>query len=149
MFLQKTGLAAVAATGFAILFNVPKRMLGYCAIGGAFAYAFRLVLLLAGIPLEIATFLAAAALSLLSVDTARRVRAHPKAFTVAAMIPMVPGVPFFTTLLAIVELNGRGVSPELLETAIGQGLKAVSILAAIAVGLAVPGMLFYRRRPVV
>jgi uncharacterized membrane protein YjjB (DUF3815 family) len=98
-----------------------------------------------GLPVELATFVAAAVVSLLGVYIAQRMRAHPKVFTVAAMIPMIPGVPFFTALIAVVEIQRRGLTPELFSTAVSSGF----IVAALAVGLAVPGLLFYRRKPVV
>jgi len=149
--LQDMALAAVPAVGFALVFNVPARMLGYCAMGGAIGHGLRFLLIdkSVGMPIEWATLIAAAAVSLIGVQLAKRLRAHPKVFTVAAMIPMVPGVPFFTALLAIVEINRTGVTEALLQTAIHQGLRALFIVGALAVGLAIPGLLFYRRRPVV
>ena len=65
------------------------------------------------------------------------------------MIPMIPGVPFFTALLAVVEIQRHGMTPELLSTVVTSGLRATFVVAALAVGLAVPGLLFYRRKPVV
>ena len=67
----------------------------------------------------------------------------------AAIIPMIPGVNSFTALLAMVDLERKGFSQELLKTAIDNGLRAFFIVAALAVGLAMPGLLFYRRKPVV
>ena len=147
--LRDMALAAVPAVGFALVFNVPTRMLGYCAMGGAIGHGLRFLLVRGGMPVEWATLLAAAVVSLIGVQLARRLRAHPKVFTVAAMIPMVPGVPFFTALLALVEINRTGVTDALLETAIRSGLRAFFVIGALAVGLAIPGLLFYRRRPVV
>lgn len=147
--VQDMALAAVPAVGFALVFNVPTRMLGYCAMGGAVGHGLRFLLVHARIPIEWATFLAAAVVSLIGVQLARRLRAHPKVFTVAAMIPMVPGVPFFTALLAVIEINRSGMTQPLLQTAIEQGLRAFFIIGALAIGLAIPGLLFYRRRPVV
>jgi len=146
--LRDMALAAPPAVGFAIVFNVPLRMLGYCAAGGAIGHGLRFLLVSAGMPIEWATLLAAAVVSLIGVQLAGRLRAHPKVFTVAAMIPMVPGVPFFTALLAVVEINRSGLSEPLLQTVISEGLRALFIIAALAVGLAIPGLLFYRRRPV-
>mgnify|MGYP005852795327 CR=1 FL=1 len=147
--LQDMALAAVPAVGFALVFNVPTRMLGYCAMGGAVGHGLRFLLHRGGVPIEWASLVAAAVVSLIGVQLARRLRAHPKVFTVAAMIPMVPGVPFFTALLALVEINRTGVTEALLQTAISQSLRALFIIGALAVGLAMPGLLFYRRRPVV
>lgn len=148
--VQQMALAAVPAVGFGMVFNVPVRVLGYCAAGGALGRGLRYLLIEGGgLPIEWSTLLAAAAVSLLGVAVAQRLRAHPKVFTVAAMIPMIPGVPLFTTLIAIAQIQQKGLSNELLSTAITQGLKAMFIVAALAVGLAVPGLLFYRRKPVV
>lgn len=149
--LQDMALASVPAVGFALVFGVPTRMLGFCAMGGAVGHGLRFLLINppVGMPIEWATLLAAAVVSLIGVRLATRLRAHPKVFTVAAMIPMVPGVPFFSALLAIVEISRTGVTDQLLQTAIHSGLRALFIISALAVGLAIPGLLFYRRRPVV
>jgi uncharacterized membrane protein YjjB (DUF3815 family) len=147
--LLNMGLAAVPAVGFALVFNVPRGALVYCAAGGAIGRGLRFLLVTGGLPVELATFVAAAVVSLLGVYIAQRMRAHPKVFTVAAMIPMIPGVPFFTALIAVVEIQRRGLTPELFSTAVSSGLRATFIVAALAVGLAVPGLLFYRRKPVV
>jgi uncharacterized membrane protein YjjB (DUF3815 family) len=148
-FLQNMMLASVPAVGFGLVFNVPRGALAYCAAGGAIGRGGRYLLVTAGLPVELATFVAAAIVSLLGVYIAQRMRAHPKVFTVAAMIPMIPGVPFFTALLAVAEIQRHGMTPELLSTAVTSGLRATFIVAALAVGLAVPGLLFYRRKPVV
>jgi uncharacterized membrane protein YjjB (DUF3815 family) len=147
--LQQMVLAAVPAVGFGMVFNVPVRALVYCAAGGAIGRGLRFGLHESGVPFELATFLAAAAVSFLGVYIAQRLRAHPKVFTVAAMIPMIPGVPFFTALIAVVEIQRHGLTEELLSTAVTSGLRASFVVAALAVGLAVPGLLFYRRKPVV
>jgi len=142
-------LAAVPAAGFGMAFNVPVRAVLYCAGFGAFARGLRFSLVEAGIPFELATFMAASTTSLISVYVAQRFRAHPKVFTVAAMIPMIPGVPFFTALIAIMEIQRKTMTPELWATAVNSGLRACLIVAALAVGLALPGLLLYRKRPVV
>ncbi len=148
--LQQMALAAVPAVGFGMVFHVPARVLGLCAAGGALGRGLRYLLVEgAGLPVAPSTLLAAAAVSLLGVAVAQRLRAHPKVFTVAAMIPMIPGVPLFTTLIGIAQIQRTGLTDELLATVVKHGLQATFIVAALAVGLAVPGLLFYRKRPVV
>jgi uncharacterized membrane protein YjjB (DUF3815 family) len=148
-FLHNAALAAVPAVGFGMAFNVPARILGWCALGGAVGRGLRFLLVQAGLPLAWATLLAAAAVSFLGVAAAQRLRAHPKVFTVASVIPMVPGVPMFTALLALSQIQRKGPTPELLTTVLTSGLDATFIVAALAVGLAVPGLFVYRSRPVV
>jgi len=135
--------------GFGMVFNVPTHALIYCAAGGALGRGLRFLLAEAGIPFELATFVAATVVSLLGVVIAQRLRAHPKVFTVAAMIPMIPGISFFTALIAIMEMQRTSMTPALLATALNSGLRTAMIVAALAVGLAVPGLFLYRKRPVV
>lgn len=147
---QQAALASLPAVGFGMVFHVPPRVLALCAAGGALGRGLRYLLFAgAGVPMAWSTLVAAATVSLLGVFVARRLRAHPKVFTVAAMIPMIPGVPLFRTLITLVEIQQKGPGDGLLATAISSGLQAFFIVAALAVGLAAPGLLYYRRRPVV
>lgn len=150
-FLGNAALAAGAATGFGLSFNVPARVLWFCAAGGALGRGVRLLLIESGIGMSVewATFLAAALVSMLGVLVGQALRAHPKAFTVAAMIPMIPGVPIFTALIAIAKMQHSGMTGALLETATNSGLRALFVVVALAVGLAVPGLFFYRRKPMI
>ena len=147
--LQTAALAAVPAVGFGMAFHVPPRILCWCALGGALGRTLRLGLLQTGMAAAWATFLGATAVSWLGVWAAQRLRAHPKVFTVAAVIPMVPGVPMYKTLLALSQMQRNGVTNDLLSTALSEGLNVTFIVAALAVGLAVPGLFVFRRRPVV
>ncbi|MCX7868799.1 MAG: threonine/serine exporter family protein [Terrimicrobiaceae bacterium] len=148
--LESAALASLPALGFAMLFNVPRSALGYAAGGGALARGIKTALV-AGLALspEAATLAAATALGFCGVVWARQLQAHPKVFTVAAAIPLVPGVPACNSLLAILEISQRGFSAELGEIAVENGLAALLATAAMAVGLAAPGLLFFRKKPVV
>lgn len=141
--------AAIPAVGFAMVFNVPQKALKYCAIGGAIGHGCRYLMMHFGLPIEWATFFAATLVGLIGVHWSHRFLAHPKVFTVAALIPMVPGVFAYKAMIAMVEINHLGYSPELIATCMENFLKAMFIIAGLAVGLAVPGLLFYRRRPIV
>ncbi|WP_411063087.1 threonine/serine exporter family protein [Vibrio rotiferianus] len=141
--------AAIPAVGFAMVFNVPQRALIYCAVGGAIGHGSRYLMMHFGLPIEWATFFAATLVGMIGVHWSHRFLAHPKVFTVAALIPMVPGVFAYKAMIAMVEINHLGYSPELIATCMENFLKAMFIIAGLAVGLAVPGLLFYRRRPIV
>lgn len=147
--LEDMVLAAIPAVGFGMLFNVPRRVLGHCAVLGGLGHGLRFLLVRGGVPVEIGTLIAASLISFAGVWQAQRLRAHPKVFTVAAVIPMIPGVPLFTALITIQQIYLKGASPELIAQAIGAGLKAFFIVTALAVGLAMPGLILFRRRPVV
>jgi uncharacterized membrane protein YjjB (DUF3815 family) len=142
-------VAAVPAVGFALIFNVPRHALGYCAMGGAIGHGLRFLLLNYGMPIEWATLIAAGVVSFIGVYWAQKLLAHPKVFTVAAIIPMIPGKLAFTAVLALFEFNHEGATVVLLTSFFGAFLKMFFITAALAAGLAMPGLLYYRRRPVV
>ncbi len=141
--------AAIPAVGFGLVFNVPSSALGYCALGGAIGHGSRYLMMHFGVPVEWATFFAATMVGLIGVYWSQKFLAHPKVFTVASLIPMVPGVFAYRAMIAILKINNIGLSPELLEQFIENFLKAMFIIAGLAIGLAVPGLLFYRRRPIV
>jgi uncharacterized membrane protein YjjB (DUF3815 family) len=147
--LANAVLAAVPAAGFGMLFNVPFRMLGACALGGAVGRVVRLLLVKGGLALPGATLLAAAVVSFLGVWVAQRMRAHPKVVTVAAVIPMVPGRTLYSALLEIGAMERAGPTPDLVASALRNGLEATFVVAALAVGLATPGLFVFRRRPVI
>lgn len=147
--LQDILIAAIPAVGFGMLFNVPRAVLGKCALLGGLGHGLRFVLLEAGVPIEVATLLAATAISFVGVWLAQHLRAHPKVFTVAAVIPMIPGVPLFTALITIQQIYAKGASQALLTQAINSGLRAFILIGALALGLAMPGLLYFRRKPVV
>lgn len=147
--LEDMALAAVPAVGFGMLFNVPTAVLANCAILGAGCHGLRFLLLRAGVPIELATLIATSLISFIGVWLAQRLRAHPKVFTVAAVIPMIPGVPLFTALITLQQIYEKGATQPLLAQAINAGLRASVLVAALAIGLAMPGLLYYRKRPVV
>ncbi|GAD78748.1 threonine/serine exporter family protein [Vibrio ezurae] len=141
--------AAIPAVGFALVFNVPKNALFYCALGGAVGHGSRFFLMHFGMPIEWATLFAATLVGFIGVIWSHRFLAHPKVFTVAAMIPMVPGVYAFNAMIAMVEINQAGYTPVLFASLIENFLTAMFIIAGLAVGLAMPGLFIYRRRPIV
>lgn len=141
--------AAIPAVGFALVFNVPVHALRFCAILGAVGHGSRYLMMHFGIPIEWATFFAASIVSFIGVYWSKKFLAHPKVFTVAGIIPMVPGVFAYKAMIAMVQINHDGFSLLLLQTLMENFLKAMFIIAGLAVGLAVPGLLFYRRKPIV
>ncbi|QFU25197.1 threonine/serine exporter family protein [Shewanella eurypsychrophilus] len=142
--------SAIPAVGFAMVFNVPRRFLPYCALAGALGHSSRTLLLHIGLPIEWATFIAAALVGLITIGFAKRHLAPPLMYAVAAIIPMIPGTYAFNTVIALVQLTAQSeISPELTYQVISNGLKTVFILGALSVGLAMPSLLYFRTRPVI
>ena len=119
--------SAIPAVGFAMLFSVPPRFLKYCALVGASSFV-----------------------SLVFVYLSRRLLAPRPIFTVACIIPMIPGKFAFNTIIAVLSMNSsEGASAHLIGAAIENGLKTLFILMALSFGLAIPPLIIYRNRPIV
>ena len=150
LLLNDWFFAAIPAVGFALLFNVPPRALKFCAALGALGHGTATLLKLAQVTPVFATFFAAALVGSLGVWLAQRYhRAHPKVFTVAAVIPMFPGIPAYKAMLALVLIEKEGYSPERFAVMVDQFVQTGFWLSALVFGLALPGLLFYRQKPVV
>ncbi|WP_315709268.1 threonine/serine exporter [Brenneria uluponensis] len=145
--LQDMILAAVPALGFAMVFNVPVKALRYCALLGALGHGARFLMIHFGAPIEWASFLASIMIGIIGIHWSRWLLAHPKVFTVAAVIPMFPGIPAYTAMISVVELSHLGYSEVLMQTLMTNFLKASFIVGALSIGLSLPGLWLYRKRP--
>lgn len=142
--------ASIASVGFAMVFNVPKHTLKYCAFGGAITYMARTSFLHLGLGIEVSTFLAATIIGIIALYWSRKYIIPRPVYTVASIIPMIPGTFAFTAMISLVDMNTHGVTPELINIFIVNGLKAISILGAITLGLALPSLYFMRlNRPII
>jgi len=142
--------AAIASLGFAMVFNVPKHTLKYCAFGGAITYNFRTIFLELDFGIELATFLASAIIGVVALYWSRKYKVPRPVYTVASIIPILPGTYAFNAMVTLISINRFGAKPELVELFIHDGLKSISILFAITFGLVLPSLYFLRlNRPVI
>ena len=123
-------LAAIPAVGFAMVFNVPVRALRWC-----------------GLNIEWSTFMASMLVGTIGIQWSRWYLAHPKVFTVAAVIPMFPGISAYTAMISAVKISQLGYSEPLMITLLTNFLTASSIVGALSIGLSIPGLWLYRKRP--
>lgn len=144
---QDMVLSAIPAVGFAMVFNVPQRALPWCALLGAIGHGSRMAMMTAGFNIEWATFLAALLVGSIGIQWSRWYLAHPKIFTVAAVIPMFPGISAYTAMISAVQISHHGYSEVLMVALVSNFLKATSIVGALSIGLSVPGLWLYRKRP--
>jgi len=150
LLLKDALLAAIPATGFAMVFNVPPRVLPYCAAAGALGHSLRTLLLETQLlDLEWATLMASISIGFIGVYWSRKLLLPRPTFTVAAIIPMIPGSLAFKAMIAVVHINEKGYSQELLAVAVENGLKSVFIIGALAIGLAIPSLLIFRQKPII
>ncbi len=142
--------AAIPAIGFAMVFNVPKHTLVYCALGGAIAYTSRTLLMKINIPLELSTFLASTIVGIVALYWSRKYIIPRPVYTIASIIPLLPGTYAFTAVINLISMNAHGVTPELITIFIDNSLKTIIILGAIGFGLALPSLYYIRyNRPII
>ena len=147
LLAQDAVLSAIPAVGFAMVFNVPQRALPWCALLGAIGHTSRTAMMITGLNIEWSTFLAAMLVGSIGIKWSRWYLAHPKVFTVAAVIPMFPGISAYTAMISAVKLSHFGYSDALLITLVTNFLKASAIVGALSIGLSLPGLWLYRKRP--
>jgi len=146
-------MGALAATGFAMLFSVPRRALAMCAICGAAGVMLRIVLMQAtggAVHIAMATFCSALMVAILSEILSQRTGLPPTVYSVAGVIPMIPGGYMFRSVtywLSIASDNAEAYDLVVFSESMHLAAMALLILAAIALGIAAPNLIFYRRRP--
>lgn len=131
-----------AAIGFAVLFNVPVRTLliiwVMAAIGGLTKVLMIHYLLVGPV---FGSLCGATLIGILSIPAAHNKHAPPMVFAIPAVIPMVPGVFAYRTMLGLIKLAGDHVMANYNETiadTLNNGLKAMFIVMALAGGVAIP-----------
>jgi uncharacterized membrane protein YjjB (DUF3815 family) len=145
LLIQKGCWAAVAALGFAVLFNVPKYALPYCALIGALGYALRTALMSAGTGMVSATLFAALLIGVLAAILAQRFAVSATLFAVSPAIPLVPGTYAYKAVLGVVMFaNSPELEPggEVLLAAFDHGLKATLTIVFLSLGIALPGLVW-------
>ncbi len=152
LVLEDAVFSAIAAVGFAVLFNVPRRALLWCGIIGAVGHALR-TFFIQQFTIEIipATFFACVAMGFISSWRASKMRLPSIVFQVTGAIPMVPGVFAFQAMLGLLALAGIETANivEPLSHFATNGVKTGVILGAIALGTIAPTLLFHRQKPIV
>jgi uncharacterized membrane protein YjjB (DUF3815 family) len=122
-------VAGVAALGFGVLFNVPRRGLFGVALTGATAALVQMLALQLHFAHIAATFLAAAAVGASSQLLARRLAMPAYVFSTTGFIPLVPGVAAYTAVMEFAQHN--------LNAGLESAVTALSLTLAIGAGLGV------------
>ncbi|NOK59684.1 MAG: hypothetical protein GFH27_549285n208 [Chloroflexi bacterium AL-W] len=120
-------LAASAAIGFAVLFNVRWRMLVFCGLIAGIAYSVRQGALLVEVPTEAAIFLAGLTIGVLSEVLARIWKLPTALFSIPSFIPFVPGVLGFSTIINFVNADYTTGLETLVRTTLLVGALAAGI----------------------
>ena len=141
--------AALAATGFAIISNPPRRAIMISAFLAAVGHGLRYFLIhsdLFGMRITIASFFAAFIIGIISIGFAKRIHCPAEVFSFPSLLPMIPGMYAYKTLLAINRLlhSESGGATEYIINIFQNGLTAVFILFALVLGVSIPVFLFHK-----
>lgn len=123
----------VGVFGFAITFNTPVRVAAVAAMIGAAANPLRLWTVQAGWPPLLATVLAATAIGMAAGWASQRILAPRITLSVPAVLIMIPGAATYRAAVALIDHDA--------VSALANGSAAISIVVALAAGLAIARML--------
>ena len=143
--------AAVAAVGFAIISNPPRKTLLISAILAAIGHSSRYLLM--NLPffetnIASASFVAALLIGCLALPFAHWVRVPVEVFTFPSLLPMIPGVFAYRSIQSLTKFLGSSNSADsqqYINLFFYNGLTTVFVLAALVVGIAIPFFIFRKQ----
>lgn len=144
-FIEYAIAAAVSAMGFATIFNTPKRLMPWVAMGGIIAVCSRNFINLGpsngnvGLDLGpiIGTLCGSALISIINIKVMHLLHTPHQCISIPAVIPMVPGVLMYRALYGFIDM--QGIVGEV-TFAVHCGINAVLILVMIAIGVDIPNI---------
>jgi hypothetical protein len=143
-YLNQALAAILAAGGFSIMFNTPKKLLAIIAVEGIITMLIRNVIMLEfGLPQAIGSFAAAAVVGIAALKIIRIVHTPNTLLIIPPVIPLVPCVLLYRLLFAVLHIQTISVE-ELLE-ALRFGVDGITIILAIVVGVSIPNIFIQRR----
>lgn len=144
---QDALFSALAAAGYAVLFNVPPRIIWACMVCGVASHTLRTLLLHAGIDILAGTLIGALAVGILAHVFARYYQAPVVAFAFAGVVAMIPGVYAFRAVIASVQVAHGGAGASLIGDTLALLFTVLLMVAGIGVGIAAPALILTRWRP--
>lgn len=133
---------AIAAIGFAMNFNVPRRTLFAISLLAVMGMCVRNFLGFdLGLGLVIGSLVAASLISIVAVRLVQPTRSPNHVLTIPSVIPMVPGILMYRGIFGLVHFNNE---VDLFMRSFGHLLTAALILLCLSIGVAIPNI-FARR----
>ena len=137
---------ALAAMGFGVLFNAPRRSLWMILLVGFLGgfTKFGLMLPLIGARIVFASFLACLVIGFAGVFLGNWKKLIPMMITIPSVIPLVPGVFFYRAILGLISLAQVPEEnyTQLVNQTIYNGTMTVLVLLGITLGVVIPLIFF-------
>ncbi|MCD8164696.1 MAG: threonine/serine exporter family protein [Bacteroides sp.] len=142
--------AAIAAIGFALISNPTRNAIPVAAFLAAVGHGFRFFLIhteLFTMDIATASFLAAFSIGMIAIPFARYIHCPAEVFAFPSLLPMIPGMYFYKSILALSNFMRTTDEVASMEYLIGffrNGTTAIFVLFALVVGAALPIFIFHR-----
>ncbi len=141
IIFYKAFWCSLAAVGFGILFNVPRKNLVVVWVGGLIVGLVKFsVLQYVSSSIILASFLAALIMSIYSMFIAYARLEPQMLLAIPCVIPLVPGAFAYRTMLGLMKLSGN-VGPDYSRTlseTVHFGVLTVFIIMAFTLGIIIP-----------
>ena len=135
IYLEQIITSFIASAAFGVIFNAPKESLVKCGLSGMLGWIVYYLLTSYGYGTVLGTLAASFLIAFISHLFAKHYKMPMIIFSVAGVIPLVPGGLAYDTMRNFVEND--------YNTGIALGVKALMISGAIAVGLIFSEVLNY------
>jgi len=138
-------LAAIAAIGFAVISNPPRKAIFVSAILAALGHSLRFFLIKSGLDISLSTFVAATFIGLLSIVFARIIHCPAEVFSFPSLLPMIPGMFAYRTILSVIRFMQNSdviKSQQFMMDFFHNGMTTLFILLALVVGVSLPILFF-------
>lgn len=142
--LLKSFWAGIGAIGFAVLFNVPRRVIFPIWTLGALGGLIKFSAMQFELGIVFASFLGATAIGIISIQLAHMRKSPPLVFSIPSVIPMVPGLFAYKMMLGLITLTSMGNTDTYLQALIetvNNGAKMMFVLISLGTGVAIPMLL--------
>ena len=141
--------AAVAGFGFAYASSPPKRTLIYSAVLAAIGHSSRSLMMQTGFfSIALATLIASFLVGILGMFLAKRLKAPAEIIAFPALLPMIPGIYAYKSILAILSYT-KSVDIEqktmYLMLFFDNAITTMMVSLALGVGVSVTLLIFYEQ----
>lgn len=133
--------SALAAGGYALLFNVPVRMAWACGICGVASHTLRTLLFHLGMNMITGTLIGALVVGFLAQGFSRYFRAPAVALAFPGVVAMVPGSYAFRAVLGTLQIAQATATGTTVAETLALSATVGLMTGAIAVGVAAPALL--------
>ena len=147
--IESIALSCIITLGWTLMFTVPKRYILPCLLMTACGFGFKTALVNHEVHLVIASFGGAMLSSFLGVYFSKKYTLPPKALISPSVICMMPGIAAYQAIVSMVQIGYFGFSDELFSQMMIYFFEALFVTSGLVLGLSIPGLFFYRRRPIV